>query len=733
MYSKKIANVAIPLLLRQTYDYLIPNEMQQCLQVGMRVWVPFGKQKLVAVVLSIHERSEVAETKLKSLLSLIDDTTLLDQSLLQLCHFASHYYQHPIGDVVASAMPILLRQGRAARLAQDVFWAVTAVAKEVDRDAFKRAKKQLALLDFCVQCAHPVNETILKQAGFNKTILTKAIENGWLECVINPQQTVSNPVNHSEVSLNQYQQEAVATIKNKLQQFQVFLLDGVTGSGKTEVYLQIIDAVIQQNKQALVLVPEIGLTPQTLLRFEKRYNVPIVTMHSGLTDLERMQAWLKAKQGLAAIIIGTRSAMFTPFENLGVIILDEEHDASFKQQEGFRYSARDLAIVRAKNQNIPIILGSATPSLESFYNVSCGRYQRLILPQRAGVAVKPKVKLLDMRKQALVAGLARELLDEIAKHLKNNKQVLLFLNRRGYAPVLMCHSCGWVANCEHCDASLTLHQDPHCLVCHHCGFSQKVVVACPSCNMPHLISAGVGTEKLASMLAKHFPSVNIVRIDRDTTRKKGQLEILLDSIKNKEAQILIGTQMLAKGHHFPDVTLVAIVDIDSGLFSADFRALERAGQLIMQVAGRAGRADQVGTVLIQTHQPQHPLLQALIRHGYHHFLNLVCADRKTAELPPFSHLALLRAEGMQREIPLIFLQNIHEKIKIHANDNVKLLGPIPAVMEKRQGRYRALLLLSAKNRTFLQQFLQQVITIIEAEKEAKKVRWILDVDPQEVF
>ncbi|ATN85084.1 primosomal protein N' [Coxiella burnetii] len=568
---------------------------------------------------------------------------------------------------------------------------------------------------------YPIGEIILgslpRLFRQGKTIISEKIEE-------------LNQAAPPSLELNEYQQNAVNQIMAS-KGFQTFLLAGVTGSGKTEVYLRCIEKLIQQEKQALILVPEIGLTPQTLNRFRERFNVPTAVLHSSLTDKKRAQAWMMAKRGTAKIVIGTRSAIFTPLLNPGIIILDEEHDTSFKQQSGFRYSARDLAVMRGQFENIPVVLGSATPSLESLYNVERRRYQLLSLPGRAGKAKLPSLTIVDLRQKKLIAGMSEDLLISIEKHIKNKGQVLLFLNRRGYAPTLLCHGCGWVMHCDRCDARLTLHYFPKRLYCHHCGAAKKIPPTCPQCHQQELIDVGLGTERLEAALQQRFPNDDIVRIDRDSTRTKNSMENKLNLIHNREAPILIGTQMIAKGHHFSHLTLVAIIDADSGLYSADFRATERMGQLLTQVAGRAGRVDRQGEVLIQTHQPNNPFLTLLLQEGYEAFAQALLKERQLAQLPPFTYLALLRTEAVKQNLPLDFLTKIKELMVNELKEEVDLLGPVPAGMERKAGRYRYQLLFQSKHRKHLHSVLNKLISLLATQRT--KVRWSLDIDPQETI
>lgn len=537
-------------------------------------------------------------------------------------------------------------------------------------------------------------------------------------------------ITESPLSLNPAQAQALAGILAKKKSFQVLLLEGVTGSGKTEVYLQAMDAVLADGRQVLVLLPEIGLTPQTLRRFEARFAAPIVVMHSRQTHKKRLTAWLQAREGSAHIIIGTRSAVFSPLVRPGLIIVDEEHDLSFKQQDGFRYHARDVAILRAKNENIPVVLGSATPSLETLHNARSGRYHHLILPERAGNAVMPSFQLSDIRNCPLEGGLSPALRAAATQHLSDGNQVLFFLNRRGFAPALLCHACGWIASCSRCDMRMTWHKGAGQLRCHHCDRSARVPQRCEKCSTAPLSATGLGTERLEENLTTLFPSTPIVRIDRDSTRRAGQMEQALARIEDGSAKLLTGTQMLAKGHHFPNVTLVAILDADGGFFSADFRGPERMGQLMLQVAGRAGRAEKQGTVMIQTHQPDHPLLHLLIEQGYAAFADALLAERQQTGLPPFSFFSLFRAEAHRMEAALAFLEDVNQRLKHHKA--LSVMGPISAPMAKRAGKHRCQLLLQSRHRPALQQALTLAMPEIESLPSGRKVRWSVDVDPLEM-
>jgi primosomal protein N' (replication factor Y) len=540
------------------------------------------------------------------------------------------------------------------------------------------------------------------------------------------------PVPAPGPQLNPRQAAAVDAVAALLGRFQPFVLNGVTGSGKTEVYLELVARVVAGGRQALVLVPEIGLTPQLIDRVRRRLPAGVVVLHSALPESERMAAWLQARDGTAAVVLGTRSAIWTPLSRPGLVVVDEEHDPSYKQQEGLRYSARDVAVVRARDANVPVILGSATPSLESLHNVQAGRYLELRLPRRAGAASPPVIRIVDLRGQSMHGALSAALLDAIDATVKAGRQVLLFLNRRGYAPVIMCHACGWTALCRRCGVPLTFHKQHGLMLCHHCGVRAAPAAACGECAGDQLLQVGHGTERLAETLATAFPRARLLRVDRDSTRRRGAMDRMVRAIDAGEADILIGTQMLAKGHHFPNLTLVGIVDADRGLFSADFRAGERMAQLFVQVSGRAGRGEEPGRVLIQTHHPGHPLLHALIEGGYEAFAGTALEERRQAELPPFTNLALLRAEHFAADAPGRFLEEARALLE-RQRRRVQIFGPVPAPMERKAGRYRFHLLVQAARRPDLGEALRPWAQALEELPSGRKVRWSLDVDPQDMI
>ena len=725
------ARIALPVPLHRYFDYVFPASMK--VVVGGRVLVPFGTQKRVGVVVDVVEQTEVPEEQLKPVLASLDDTSLFSAESWQFLSWAANYYHAPLGEVLSQALPVKLRQGESAVEKQKIFWKPTALGEQaLAQGLLKRSKKQLEALQAANDGMEKGNNPFgsgIWSALKAKDYVTEVAQDTEIQTW--QQQLAGEPIVNKADRLTLNKQQALVFSQLKFTQgFAAWLLDGVTGSGKTEIYLQFIEEILNQGKQVLVLVPEIGLTPQTVSRFQARFNVVIDVLHSNLNDTQRLHVWQRARNGQSAVIIGTRSALFTQFADLGAIIIDEEHDASFKQQDGWRYHARDLAVVYAKQLNIPVLMGSATPSLESLNNVQQGKYQRLCLSEKANHSTALQQRVIDLKHQSMRNGLSEILLKRMQIHLEKGNQVLLFLNRRGFAPVLLCHECGWMAECRHCDKPYTYHQQHNVLRCHHCSAQKPIPRQCGNCGSTQLITTGLGTEQLEDTLKAVFPNYGIARIDRDTTARKGKLEGYLADIQQGKSQILIGTQMLAKGHHFPNVTLVALVNVDSALFSLDFRAEERLAQLYMQVAGRAGRGAQQGEVLLQTHYPEHPLLQSLLKHGYDNFAQQALALRHKMGLPPFSSQALFKAQSRHSEEAEQLLAQFAEYfygVKQHTAPELQILGPITAPFSKKAGQYRWQLLLQHPSRLILQQVLNEFQTS-ELNKPAQ-VRWVLDVDP----
>ena len=723
--------VAIPSPLRRLFDYLPPEHVNtKTLQPGIRVKVPFGRRELIGVLLEIVPETNVPLKKLKPVIEILDSTPLQPQYIRDLALWAADYYQHPTGDALLQSFPVYLRKGGEGVATHSYLWKVSPNTSI--KDIPIRAHQQQALYQLIAEHPQGISKEALLAEGGQTSTLT-SLEAKQLvtkyKCEYHLPD-ISRLLKEAPLQLNNEQENAYQTI-TKHHNFGVFLLDGITGSGKTEVYLQAIHEALKKGLQAFILVPEIGLTPQTVQRFQNRFHVPIAVLHSNLTDKQRFNAWMHASQGEASIIIGTRSAIFTPLKRPGIIIIDEEHDSSFKQQEGFRYSARDLAVVRAHAEQIPIVLGSATPSLESLHNCAQNRYQHLTLRARAGNAIPPEFQLLDIKKLPLNNGLSSILIEQIQHHIEQGTQVLVFINRRGFAPSLICHDCGWLAECRRCDARMTLHQQPAHLHCHHCDSQRPIPLKCDHCGSRALKPVGAGTERTEQTLKELFPKTPILRVDRDSTSRKGAMAKIMERVNEGSPCILVGTQMLAKGHHFPKVTLVAILDADAGLFSTDFRGMERTAQMIIQVAGRAGRAEHPGKVILQTHHAEHPLLTLLATQGYDVFAQEELKQRHQYQLPPYQHIAIIRAEATYSGRAEGFLQSIRDQHN-QTFPNIQWSGPFPSPMEKRAGVFRSQLLISSHSRPFLQHSLNHLCANIEVHPMATKIRWSIDVDPYDM-
>ena len=737
--KKQFVRVAIPSPLRQLFDYLPPHACAiDFITAGCRVIVPFGAQQVVGIVFSLVSDTKVPADKLKEIHSVLDISPLLPGNILHLCRWAARYYHHSVGETLSMALPKQLRLGKPATKNTVPTWLSCPRPNDEVDVQLKRSKKQRAAFKVIVESQDGMSAAQLQEYGFNKAILRELEKKGLVTCEnIEPQShrfIDINPLLRAvPLTLNNEQAFACETIIEGLGSYQTYLLKGVTGSGKTEVYLQTIAAALALGQQTLVLIPEIGLTPQTVRRFRDRFNVPVACLHSGLNDSERLQSWLDVSKGIAGILISTRSGIFTPMPQLGLIIVDEEHDGSYKQQDSLRYNARDLAIIRAREQKCPVVLGSATPSLETLHNARRGKYTHLNLKQRAGQAKPPNMQLMDIRQQILKDGLSADLLQHVATHLERGNQVMIFLNRRGYAPSMICQDCGHIIDCPKCDAHMTIHRSPPHIHCHHCDFQQPIPWHCPSCSSRKLQPVGQGTERAEQVLAEQFANYPVLRIDRDTTRKKQSLNTLLEEIHSGKPCILVGTQMLAKGHHFPNVTLVAIINADAGLFSADFRGAERTGQLIMQVAGRAGRGHKPGQVAIQTYNPEHPALQLLITNDYSRFADALFLERQHLNLPPQGYLTLVRCESYKQHEGEALLRTLRQNAEQCLDDNsLKLIGPIPAPMEKRQGRYRWHLLVQGKNRNRLHRLVATMVSYLESHRLPRQLKWTVDIDPQDM-
>lgn len=757
-----ILRVAFAIPLMQYFDYL--HDGIEAIEVGCRVEVPFGRQRRIGIVVEKTTESDYPTEKLKTIYRQLDSKPLFQDKLYQLLCWSANYYQVGLGEVLFQALPIPLRQGKELLSDNDHYWQITSLGKEaLDNGDLKRAKKQLQAIELFVhteenivgadsinQCdkvhakftskellTYDVKPNIIKalyEKGYLARIETKHQPNLWFKQSLATENNQDSWLNkYNKHQLNRQQVDALSKMSFATG-FNCWLLEGVTGSGKTEVYLQMMEEVLKKGQQVLLLVPEIGLTPQLISSVERRFKLMIEVLHSRLTPRQRLQGWQRSKSGEAAVVIGTRSALFSQFNDLGLIIIDEEHDSSYKQQEtGWRFHARDLAVLRAKTAQIPIILGSATPSFESLSNVANHKYQLLQLQQRAVSTTPITQQLIDLRNQPLERGISHQLLAKMQFHLKQGNQVMLFLNRRGYAPRLLCHECGWVAECEACERPFTYHQKSNILACHHCQTKKKIPYQCANCGSTHLLTTGLGTEQLEKILNEIMPEYQTVRIDRDSISRKGELENHLEEMRENRAQILIGTQIIAKGHHFPNVTLVGLINVDGALFSEDFRSEERLAQLYVQVSGRAGRGEKAGEVLLQTHFPEHPLLQTLLHQGYRAFAEEALEMRKQMGLPPYASQAVVKGRAKNAEAAQVALEKIAESLtsycQIENISGLEILGPIATLQSKKAGYYGYQLLLQHQSRQMLQRCLSYYSQYQQQISNHSQVRISLDVDP----
>lgn len=725
MHSARVVEVAVFAPLRKTFHYLADNP-EQIPGVGTLVKVPFGRGQRFGVVLGTVKQA--TDRELKSIQQVVDDEAVVGAQIMRLAKWAAQYYQHPIGDVLAATLPGTLRQAPVPERKGLTEWTATKLIDVEADPLIRNAPRQAALLRLLQQGSKIAAD--FDRLDFDWRRAIRELENKGLASKQFRQHDASgNSIIESPIRLNDAQLSAVTQINAASGTFTACLLHGVTGSGKTEVYMAAIEHALSHDSHVLMLVPEIILTQQMVARLTQRFGSAVGVLHSGLSDSQRAQVWLQCREGEIRILMGTRSAIWAPLPSIGLIIVDEEHDGSFKQQEGFRYSARDIAVKRAQQLGIPIVLGTATPSLEAYRNVVNGKFRLLTLPERVGTANMPKLQCIDVRGVRLRGGLSDRLCDEMRACLGRGEQVLLFLNRRGFAPTVLCHQCGHVATCHRCDATLVWHKERRILSCHHCGAQKKTerIEAC--CPEPDLVPIGLGTEQVEETLGELFPNQKVARIDRDTMRRRSVMEKTFADVRSGIVNILIGTQMLAKGHDFPKVSLVGIIDADSQLFSTDFRAEEKLAQTIVQVSGRAGRAEFPGTVFIQTHHPHHQLLQTLLTQGYDAFARTALEERRHATLPPYAPMALIRAESPNAKLPIKFLQELARGVKALRISGLEILGPIPAAMEKRAGRYRAQVILTATSRRILAASVSRFVETSEAISMKSKVRWSIDIDP----
>ena len=729
-----IVRIALDVPLPTLFDYTV----DEAVVAGQRVIVPFRRREMVGVVMECVETTDVPLDRIKPVTQVLHDSAPLSANLVELLRFCSDYYHYPIGPTVLSALPTRLRSDKPITVKPVLYYRLTVSGAALDLAIFpKRKVVARRILERLAE--QPCNLAQLKLLSATAGAQLKMLmAEGWIEqCDASALSTAS--VEGDKISAHTFanahlltseQQQAVDAVTQSAG-FRCFLLHGITGSGKTEVYVHLMDYVLQRGGQVLLLVPEINLTPQLEGYFHSRFpDASLVSLHSGLSENERLNNWQQAQSGAAQIVLGTRLSVFAEMPALSLIIVDEEHDSSFKQQDGLRYSARDVAIFRASQSGVPIVLGSATPSLESYHNAQHGRYRLLRLTGRAQTDARlPKVDCININQTVMTDGISEKLLREVGLRIERGEQSLLFINRRGYAPVLMCTECGWLSGCKHCAGKLVLHLKDKRLRCHHCGYQLRLPNACPGCGHAELLPVGSGTQRVEGVLQARFPDARILRVDRDSTRNKRAWQTMREQIHANEVDILVGTQMLAKGHDFPALTLVGVLNPDSALYSSDFRASEKLFAQLMQVSGRAGRADKPGEVLIQTAFPDHPLFRCLQNHDFEGWAAMLLAERQMAGFPPFVFQAMLRAEGLNESEVYNYL-NQGRKAAIELKHPVEILGVVPASLARRANHIRAQLLIQAASRKVLQQFLRAWQPLLD-ELPAHKLHCSLDIDPLE--
>lgn len=717
------ARIALSRPLRRLFDYQIPEGVQ--LEPGQRVRVPFGRQSLIGLVVETGVEPP-AGIKLRQIAHPLESWPLLPAETRQLMQWASTYYQHPLGECLFMSLPPALRRGRPAEASAESSWQASRAASPEALPT--QAHRQKALLAWLQSEQAARSQSEIQTAGFTLEQIRSLEKRQLIEkTTVTPKRTQDCA---QLPALTPAQSSTFGELPSPDHGFSATLLYGITGSGKTEIYLHYLKQHLPQEQQALVLVPEINLTPQTVRRFTRYFGERICVWHSALNDGERLKTWLRIRNGDPVIVIGTRSAATLPFINLGAIIVDEEHDTSFKQGEGFRYSARDLAVYRAHLNQCPILLGSATPSIESYHNTTVGKYKLVKLEERVGEARPPTLRLLDIRSRPLEGGLSPRALQTIRERIEREEQVLVFVNRRGFAPVMMCFDCGHISECPRCDSRLTYHRRDRALRCHHCDYQTAAPSSCPECASEAYKPVGQGTERTEDILQTQFPDTPIIRVDRDSTRTKGSIDRILETVNSGAPCILVGTQMLAKGHDFPNVSLVVVVNADGGLFSVDFRAPEQLIQTLLQVSGRAGRGRIPGTVLIQTCHSEHPLLNQLCTGNYLAMADHILAERAAVQLPPYRAMALLRAEAETMEESLTFLDAAKSQLQ-NQNAELDIWGPLPAVIARRAERHRAQLILVSEQKGPMQRHLSSLCQHLEEQRKPASLKWQVDVDPLE--
>lgn len=725
MSESYFIEVCLNVPLRTTFDYHCSTFTPI---IGARVEVPWGKTTKTGIITDIKSQSSYPKQKIKHAISCLDEAAIISPALMSLIQWASDYYHHPIGEVLVGTLCPNLRHGKAAQIKPTYTYALTQLGTKAleNSTTLARAPKQQALLKLIEK--QPQQElSHYTSQGFNREQIKTLQAKGYINAQEQAETNTPSIADDMFLPLNEEQKHAYESI-SALSSFSTHLIYGITGSGKTEIYMHWIRDMLNCDQQILVLVPEIALTPQTQHRFEKRFPNATVMIHSKLSPTQQLKAWWKSQHLKASIILGTRSALFYPIPKLGGIIIDEEHDLSYQQTEGFRYNARDTAIMRAKLENVPIALGSATPSIESYYNAMQKRFHLIHIKSRAGGAKLPQVHIIDTKKHPLTNGFSKPLIDRMRHYLDQKKQVLLFLNKRGFAPVVFCPECGFQAMCTYCDAKMTFHQAAHQIHCHHCGHRKSAPDKCPSCQFPDIIHLGLGTEQIHQHCQYLFPQHKIIRIDSDTIKRPSHLNDALALIKNKQVDIVIGTQMMAKGHHFDHMNLVAILDIDQGLFSSAFQALEHTAQLITQVSGRSGRGTSEGEVILQTKQPQHPILISASQHNYTACLEHLLFERKHMQLPPFSYLSSIEIQGEKKSQVSTLLKKCQAWLKAHGHPSCEYYGPVDALLKRKMNRHHMHLYIQSTTRQAIHHSIKALLQTTILTQPSQKIRWFINID-----
>lgn len=728
MPQSRFASFAIALPLYRLFEYRLVDDSEPAV-VGGRYRLPFGRGTRCGILLGVSDRSDFDAAKIKPVDERVDTEAVLGEHMLALARWMAEYYLQPPGDVIFQCLPGYLRGTRRHESPRVKRWRLNQVSAADLASLQRKSPRQFEICEALQRQPEGLTAAQFKQINANWHAAVKALESKQLLAWEWDDKPFSVQIDATRPQLSPEQAAIMQAIEPALQEFAVHLLDGVTGSGKTEIYLRLIERCLANGQQAIYLVPEIGLTSQLIDRIQQRFGDCFAISHSALTDYQRYRAWDRFRRGEVGIMLGTRSSLFSQCERLGLIVIDEEHDHSYRQEDGVRYHARDVAIKRAQMLDIPIVLGSATPALESIANCERSTYRRYRMDQRPTRFPPPPIELIDVRDSRFDFGCAAATFKRIDSHLQNGGQVLVYLNRRGFAPIVMCHECGWQSQCRNCDARLTLHQSLQTLLCHHCGYSESIPEVCPDCGHTEVRHYGIGTEQLQLGLEQRYPQVPVLRVDRDVIASRDALKSRLQQLQSGEPCILIGTQMIAKGHDYPAITLSVVLDADQALFSASYRASERLAQTLLQVCGRSGRGDRPGEAIVQTRFPEHPMMQSLVHRSYRDIADELLQERRLLGFPPYARVVIFRADAQELKQALAKLEEIRALLQqARRFQQLSSIGPIAALMTRRIGRYRAQLSLLATDYQVLRSVLSEAMPAIQEIPSTPRVSWSVDVD-----